>query len=303
MKTYAYYPGCSLEAMAASYHVSALETARKLGIELKEVEDWNCCGATPYSHIDELLADALCARNLAIAERDNLDLVAPCSGCYKNMYFANVHLQKDPDLADHINYALEEDDLHYSGTIAVHHLMEVFVNEVGLDAIRQAVSTPLSGLRVAPYYGCQILRPRKEGDSVEDVEGPRFFEDLLSAIGAVPINYPARLRCCGGSLVATNRKAALGMLHELLQSAIDGGADVIATACPLCQINLECYQREVSREYGKKFAVPILYFTQLLGLALGIDPKRLKIGTELVPATPVLACVQRKEPVSAGSTN
>jgi len=303
MKTYAYYPGCSLETMATSYHVSALETARKLGVELKEVEDWNCCGATPYSHMDELLADALCARNLAIAEKDNLDLVAPCSGCYKNMYFANDHLQKDADLADHINYALEEDDLHYSGSIGVYHLMEVFVNDVGLDAIREAVSVPLKGLRVAPYYGCQMMRPRKEGQDAEDVEGPRFFEDLLSAIGAVAINYPARLRCCGGSLVATNRKAALGMLHELLQSAVDGGADVIATACPLCQINLECYQNQVSREFRKKFAMPILYFTQLMGLAFGIDPRRLKIGTELVSATPVLDCVRREETASAGSAS
>jgi heterodisulfide reductase subunit B len=301
MNRYAYYPGCSLEAMAASYHVSAVETARKLGIELEEVEDWNCCGATPYSHIDELLAHALCARNLAIAEKENLDLVAPCSGCYKNMYFANVHLKNDPDLAEHINYALQEDDLHYSGTVAVHHLMEIFVNDAGLDAIRRQVSQPLTGLRVAPYYGCQLLRPRKQDADIEEVEGPVFFEDLLSAIGADPINYPFRLRCCGGSLIATNRKAALGMLHGLLRSAVDGGADVIATACPLCQINLECYQREVSKEFGKKFRVPILYFTQLMGLALGVEPTRLKIGSELVPVTAVLACARGKEAVSAGS--
>ena len=132
-----------LETLAASYHLSAVETAAKLGVELKEVEDWNCCGATPYSHIDEFLAQCLSARNLAIAEKAHLDVVAPCSGCYKNLYHANAHLKSDPDLAEHINFALEEDNLHYDGTITVHHLMQMLVNEVGIDAIKEQVTKPL----------------------------------------------------------------------------------------------------------------------------------------------------------------
>jgi heterodisulfide reductase subunit B len=290
MKTFAYYPGCSLETLAASYHLSAVETAAKLGVELKEVEDWNCCGATPYSHIDEFLAQCLSARNLAIAEKDHLDVVAPCSGCYKNLYHANAHLKSDPDLAEHINFALEEDNLHYDGTIRVHHLMQMLVNEVGIDAIKEQVTKPLKGLKVAPYYGCHIIRPRKNGAAPED---PQFFEDLLRAVGAEPIQYAYKLRCCGGSLIATSRKAALSMLHDLLRSATDGGADVIATACPLCQINLECYQAETNREHGTNFTMPILYFTQLIGLAFGIKPKKLGIGREVVPTESVLACVGR----------
>lgn len=286
MKTYAYFPGCSLEKMAASYNISTIETARKLGVELKELEDWNCCGATAYFHIDELLAYTLCARNLAIAEKENLDIVAPCSGCYKNMYFTNVHLKKEPDLAEHINFALEEDNLHFSGTIAVQHIIEVFVHDVGLEEIKKKVSLPLNNLRVAPYYGCQLLRPRKDP---EDVEQPQFFEDLLLAIGAVPVDYPSKLRCCGGSLIITNRKAALSMVYNLLQSAVDNKAEIIATMCPLCQINLECYQKQVNREFGTKFSMPVIYFTQLMGLALGISPKILKIGTEFVSATSVLS--------------
>jgi heterodisulfide reductase subunit B len=292
MKTYAYYPGCSLETMAASYHLSAVETANKLGIQLKEVEDWNCCGATPYSHIDELLAKVLCARNLAIAEKDKLDLVAPCSGCYRNMYFANEALKRDADLLEHMNFAMEEDNLHYSGTIGVYHLMHVFVDHVGLEGIRKQVTHPLKDLRVAPYYGCHLVRPRKEKQSLEDVGDPRLFENLISALGAVPVHYPQRLRCCGGSLIATNRKAALGMLRDLLQSAAAVEADVIATACPLCQINLELYQGEVNREYGTELAIPVMYFTQLMGLAMGLGPKSLGIGKEMVPPTKVLACRQ-----------
>lgn len=294
MKTYAYYPGCSLETMAASYHVSAVETAHRLGVALQEIEDWNCCGATPYSHIDELLADTLCARNLALAEKQGLDLVAPCSGCYKNLYFANAHIRKDADLAEHMNYALEADDLAYSGSVEVKHLMEVFARDVGLGAIREAVTHPLAGLQVAPYYGCQIVRPRHQGVTPQETEGPTIFEDLMAAIGATPVTFPARLRCCGGSLIATNRKAALDLLRTLMKSAVSSGADVIATACPLCQINLECYQREVNREFGTEFSIPILYFTQLMGMALGIAPKRLGIGSEIVAPTAVLACHQAK---------
>jgi len=283
MRTYAYFPGCSLETMAESYNVSAVETARALGVELKELEDWNCCGATAYFHIDEILAHALCARNLAMAERENLDLVAPCSGCYKNLYFTNAHLKKDAELAEHINFALEADNLHFSGAIGVRHLIEVFVKDVGVGEIKKRVCNPLKGLPVAPYYGCQLLRPQKDNDQ-EQIERPQFFEGLLSALGAEPVTYPYKLRCCGGSLIITNRKAALAMVHSLLQSAVEEHAQVIATICPLCQINLECYQKQVNREFGTRFSLPVMYFTQLLGLALGIPAKRLGIGTELVPA-------------------
>lgn len=284
MKTYAYFPGCSLERMARSYHVSTLEAAHKLGLEFKEVEDWNCCGATAYFHVDELLAYTLCARNLALAEREGADLVAPCSGCFKNMYFTNAHLKKEPELTEHVNAALEADGLTFSGTTKVRHLLSVFVDDVGLAEIKARVTHPLTGLRVAPYYGCQVLRPQKNG---EDIEQPYFFEDLLSAIGATPAAYPTRLRCCGGSLIVTNRKAALAMVRDLLQSAVDQQAQVIATVCPLCQINLECYQRHVNRLFRTRFSVPVLYFTQLMGLALGVPARRLGVGTELTPALAV----------------
>ena len=279
MKQYAYYPGCSLESLAMSYHVSSIEAARELGVELKEIEDWNCCGATAYFHVDELLAYTLVARNLALAEKENLDFVAPCSGCYKNAYFTNAYLQQDPDLAEHVNFALEEDNLHISGPINVRHLIEVFIEDVGFEEIKKRVSRPLTNLRVAPYYGCQLVRPKKDS---EDVENPQFFEELLSAIGADPVEYGSKTRCCGGSLIITNREAALDMVYKLLQDAANREADVIATTCPLCNVNLELYQKQVNREFGTEFSIPIMYFTQLLGLALGIASGRLGIGKELV---------------------
>jgi len=279
MKEYAYFPGCSLEKLAVSYNMSAVESTKKLGIKLKELEDWNCCGATAYFHVDELLAYTLSARNLAMAEKDGLDVVAPCSACYKNMYFTQAHLKQDPDLAEYINEALAEDNLQFSGNNNVHHLLEFFVKEIGLEKVKSAVTQPLSGLLVAPYYGCQIMRPRKDH---EDVEQPSFFEALLSAIGTTPVDYELKMKCCGGSLLITNRTAAYSMVRNLLQNAVDSGAEVIATACPLCQVNLECYQNQINHDYGTHFSMPVVYFTQLVGLALGIAPKRLGLGKEFI---------------------
>ena len=288
MTRYAYYPGCSLETMAASYHVSSMEVAHKLGVELEELEDWNCCGATAYSHVDELLATVLCARNLAIAEKQGLSIVAPCNACYKNLWTTNAALKRDPDLAEHMNYALEADDLRYEGRIEVNHLMDAFSTPEALEKIRAKANERLRGLRVAPYYGCQIVRPRRPGLELSQVDNPQFFEELLRAAGADPVAYPYRLRCCGAALMVTNRPAALRMARDLLQNAVDSGAEVIATACPLCQTNLECYQAAVNHELGTEYAMPILYFTQLLGLALGVGVKRLGIGKELVSAEAIV---------------
>jgi heterodisulfide reductase subunit B len=292
MKQYAYFPGCSLEKIALSYHISSLETTKKFDVELKELEDWNCCGATTYFHVDQLLANALVARNLAMAEKDGLDLVAPCSACYKNAYFTNKYLKEDPDLAEHINYALEEDNLQFKGSIDVYHLIEIFADEIGMEEIKSKVTNPLEGLKVAAYYGCQIVRPKKNGNNVED---PQFFEELVSAIGAEPVNFADRLRCCGGSLIMTSRHAALDMVKQILQNAIDNQAEVIATACPLCQINLECYQTQVNEEFGTNYSVPVLYFTQLLGLALGVPRKKLGFGKEFISAMPFLSRYLQKE--------
>ena len=285
MKQYAYYPGCSLESLAVSYHLSAIETCRELGLDLKEIDDWNCCGATAYFHVDELLANTLVARNLALAEKEGLDFVAPCTGCYKNAYFTSADMKEDPDLADHINFALEADNLHYEGKTKVRHLLEVFIEDVGYDEIEERVSRPLRGLRVAPYYGCQLVRPRKDG---EDTENPQFLERLMSAIGANPIDYGSKVRCCGGSLIITNREAALDMVYVLLKDAIDNEADVITTLCPMCNVNLELYQKQVNRMYGTEFSIPVMFFTQLIGLSLGLAPGRLGIGKELVSMAPSL---------------
>lgn len=289
MKEYVYFPGCSLEKIAISYHLSALETTKKLGIKLVELEDWNCCGATTYFHVDELLAYTLSARNLAMAEKAGTEVVAPCSACYKNMYFTNVHLKEDPDLADHINDALKEDNLSFSGAMTVKHLLEVYANDVGPEQIKSKVTYPLSGLKVAAYYGCQILRPKKDH---EDVEQPQFFEDIMSAVGATPVDFPLKLTCCGGSLLLSSRLAAYSMINNILQNAEYAQADVIVTACPLCQVNLECYQPQVNQDFGTHHHIPVVYFTQLIGLAMGIPPKKLGFGKEFLTPTKAIDAIK-----------
>ena len=248
--------------------------------------------------MDELLATVLCARNLAIAEQQGLNIVAPCNACYKNLWTTNAALKRDADLAEHMNYALEADELHYAGTIEVNHIMDAFTTPEVLEAIRQKANDRLRGLKVAPYYGCQIVRPRRPGLELSQVDNPQYFEDVLRAAGADPVPYPYKLRCCGAALMVTNRRAAVQTVRDLLQNAVDSGAEVIATACPLCQTNLECYQAEVNHAYDADYAMPILYFTQLLGLALGVGVKRLGIGKELVSAAAVL---KRTAPAAKGN--
>ena len=164
----------------------------------------------------------------------------------------------------------------------------MFAADVTPEEIKSKVTHPLEGIRVAPYYGCQIVRPQKEK---EDVEQPQFFEQILSAVGATPVNYPLKMRCCGGSLIISSRTAALSMVRNLLQCAVDSNATVIATACPMCQVNLECYQQQVNLEFGTNFSFPVMYFTQLIGMAFGIPNKKLGIGKEFVSYAPSLAPV------------
>ncbi|MGA9399174.1 MAG: CoB--CoM heterodisulfide reductase iron-sulfur subunit B family protein [Anaerolineaceae bacterium] len=286
MKSYAYYPGCSLESLGKNYHSSLMEVSKKLDIELTELEDWNCCGATEYFPVDELLAYTLTARNLAKAEKTGNDLVVPCSACYKNAYFINSYLQKDADLAEHINFALEADNLHVNATTKVLHPIEVFCQDIGYDEIASKVTNSLKGLRVAPYYGCQLIRPRK---GTEEVENPQYFEALLTALGAEAVDYHSKTRCCGGSLMISNRKAALDMVYKLLQEADDLKVDVIATTCPMCNVNLEIYQGHTNREFGTNYSIPILYFTQLMGLAMGVKPSQLGVNREFASKIPVVS--------------
>ncbi len=285
MKYYAYFPGCSTKATGIGLDLSAQAIAKPLDIELIELEDWTCCGSTPYGSLDELESVPVAARNLALAEKTGLDLVTPCSSCFITLYGANLHLQEDSQLMEQVNEALAVVNLEYHGEVRVRHLTEVLVNDVTPEVIAAKVQRSLNGLKVAPYYGCQLVRPDYGFD---DPESPRSLDRLVTSLGAEAIPFPLKNRCCGGSLIISEERLALGLIRKLLDSALENGAQCIVTCCPLCQLNLDAYQGRVNSEFKTKFNLPILFIWQLIGLALGIDAKSLGLNTNIVSPSPVL---------------
>ncbi len=282
---YAYYPGCSLEKNAAAFDVSSRAVADLLGIRLDELDDWNCCGATEYFSQDELTATAVIARNLAIVDPEVNQLVAPCAACYLNLAKADRLMAEHPDLGEKVNEALGAGGLHYdAGRVRVRHLLDVIYEDIGEEAVRDKVVRPLTGLRVAPYYGCQVVRPVSAGD---DTEYPMRMDELLSWLGAEVVDYPVKAHCCGGHMTQISEPQAFELIRRLLQSAEDYKADMISCMCPMCQLNMDGYQGRVNGYFNLNFKLPIVYFTQILGVAFGIDSKKLGIGKELVSAQPV----------------
>jgi heterodisulfide reductase subunit B len=282
--SYAYYPGCSLKGSSRAYEESLLAVFEALGADLDELDDWNCCGATAYSSVDETKEQVLAARNLALAEgwsagSPHVDLVAPCAGCYMALLKTQRSLTERPDVRERIDGALEAGGLRYEGRVRVRHPLDVLVNDIGLERIEAAVRRPLDGLRVACYYGCLLVRPYATFDDQRD---PMSLDRLMRALGAEPIDWPLKTRCCGGSccggpLVGTIREAGLRLIQVLLKEARRRGADILVTVCPLCQFNLECFQERVSREFDDPVELTVGFFTQVLGLALGLDERSLGI--------------------------
>ncbi len=275
---YLYYPGCSLRSTGRAYDESINAVFKKLDIELEELDDWNCCGATTYVSIDEADAFALAARNLAIAEKQSSDeqinLIAPCSACYLVLLKTEKFLETVPDVSAKINSSLYKAGLHYNGRVNVRHPIDVLVNDFGLENISKRVETPLKGLKVACYYGCQSLRPYATFD---DQYRPVTMENIVKAIGAEPVDWTLKTRCCGGSLTGTIQEAGLRLNRFLLKDAQKSGAEIILTCCPLCQHNMECYQERICRMYGEDINIPVMYFTQLMGIALGLSEKEVSM--------------------------
>ena len=282
---FSYYPGCSVEGMNKSYDKASRLVCEALDINLAELNDWNCCGATSYMAINEQRAHLLSARNLALAEKEKKDLVVVCPACLTTLTKTNRYMGEDPKLKRTVNSALSAAGLQYQGGARVRHLLEVIVNEVGEARVKSRVRKSLMGLMVAPYYGCQLTRPFGE---IDDKEFPTMLDKLLSWLGAKPVAFPLKTKCCGGMLMMTNEDVALRLTRNLLASAKQNGAECIATLCPLCHMNLEAYQGNVNKLFGTSFNVPILYFTQLLGLAFGFSRKSLGVDEELTPSKELL---------------
>ncbi len=279
-QSYSYYPGCSLTATNRAYDISARSVARALGIALKELDDWNCCGATAYMAIRQQRCFVLSARNLAIAEQDGRELATLCNACYVALRKTNKYMKDDPRLNAELRAALEAGGMDYHGTVRVRHFLDIVVNDVGETAIREHVRRDLSSLRVACYSGCQLSRPFHD---VDDPEFPQLMERLCGWLGARAVPFPLSAKCCGGMAMTTRPEVGRLLSGKILKVAKQRGADCIATACPLCQVNLEAYQEQTSDAVSADCHLPVLYFTQLMGAAFGLSSDELALKDSLTP--------------------
>jgi len=285
MKSYTYYPGCSAEATASPLGLSVPPVAKALDMDLVELEDWNCCGSTPYWSVDKLEAACMAARNLALAEKTGFDLVTPCSNCFVILHSTNNHLKELPPFRERVNEALAAAKLEYGGGVRVRHLAEVLYTDITPEGIGAKVTKPLKGLKVAPYYGCQLVRP----NGFDDPESPHSLDEMVASLGADVVSWPLKAHCCGSSLVMPEPDVALELINKLLKNAQGNGAQCLITPCPLCQINLDAYQSQVNSRFKTKYNLPVLFVTQLMGVALGIPAKALALSRNIVSPMRVLA--------------
>jgi len=275
---YFYYPGCSLEGTGIEYNASTKAVMDALGAELTEIEDWTCCGASAAEAMSYLLSIVLPARNLALAEQisQEMDILVPCSACFLNLKRAEIHTDKDRALLDRVNRALSEEGLIYRRRAKARHLLDVFANDLGPERIGAHVKRKLTEVRVAPYYGCQSLRPY---GSYDDPQEPRSMEPLIRALGADVHPWTMGAKCCGAGLMTSKKQVAAELTGAILAAA--KGADCMVTVCPMCQMNQDGYQAYISRARGEDMRITILYLPQLIGLALGLAPEKLRLDMNL----------------------
>lgn len=277
---YGFFPGCVLEGAAKEAFTATTRVARELGIELVELPGWTCCGASHIQDVDETVALAINARNIALAEQLNLPLLTVCNTCTLMLRKAKAEL--DSGAKDKINPILAKGGCEYKGTSEVTHLLWVIIKEYGLDKLRKKVVCPLTGLKVAGYYGCHILRP-PQIMNFEDHARPQSLEMLITTLGATSVEFDTKLKCCGFHAFFTAEKDVLQMTGENNLSAITAGADCMVTPCPLCQMQMDMYQPEGQKAVQTDKEIPVLHLAQLIGLALGIRPQELGLHHHIVP--------------------
>jgi heterodisulfide reductase subunit B len=298
----AYYPGCALEGSGHAYNRSTKSVGKALGLDLVEVKNWNCCGAMEVKNIDPKLQTYLSSRVMSIAAHDmGFDTVmAPCNGCYHNLKKAEHDLGKDPQsravvdrLSDKAGHKTYE-----AGQIETIHALDWIKEAIGEEGIRARVKNSLKGLKVANYYGCMYTRPRHifpekdRGAGSESTSDPHFMDDILAAAGAENVSFPLKTACCGGAHTLSDSDTSTKLVLNILRAAEMAGAEVIATECPTCHSGLEMHQIRADKVFGESTSVKILYFTQLLGLALGLTPR--KVGVQENVSDP-MALLRTKE--------
>ena len=284
---YSYFPGCSAESTARDMHESTLEVAKALGIKLVEPKNWTCCGATAGHQTDKFLSVSLPAATLAKVKNDGLDMVVSCAACYNRMEVANHEIQKSDQMRKDVAEALGQD---YDGSVNVRHFMEVLLEDVGIEKIKNSIKKSLNGLKVACYYGCLLVRPN-EITKLDDPENPTFLDKLVTSLGAEALDWPHKVECCGGGLSMSRTDVVVSLTDAILEMAQASGAQCIVVACPMCQINLDLRQLDIKKQLGKSYDMPIVYITQLIGLCLGISPDKLGLNKLMISPSKLIEAI------------
>lgn len=291
----AYYPGCSLESSAIEYHVSTKKSAEILGVDLVEIDDWSCCGATSAHNTNMLLSLALPARNLAKAEQEGLDVMAPCAACYNRFRSTECAIRDDEALKEKIEQVI---DMDYSASNRTISVLEWLVEGIGLDKIKEKVTRPLKGMKVASYYGCLLVRP-KAYTGFDDVEDPQSMDDIMKALGAEAIDWAYKSECCGAALATSRPDIGNKMIYEVLKNAKDSGAECIVTACPLCMMNLDMRQPGAEKAFKDKIDIPVYYITELFAIAAGVEPNAVGVNKHFVEANKYLDKLAKEQEIAA----
>jgi heterodisulfide reductase subunit B len=284
---YAYYPGCSAHSTARDMHESSMAVAHALSIELKEIKGWSCCGATAAHQTDRVLAASLPAANLLLAREMGLDMVVNCAACYNRMKTTNHEVLCSTAMREQVNDTIGQD---YDGSVAVRHFVEVLIEDVGLAKLRNSFKQSLNGLKVACYYGCFLVRPH-EVTQFDDAENPVSLDRLVTAMGGESLDWPHKVECCGGGLNLTRTDVLVKLSGSIIDMAQASGANCIAVACPMCQTSLDLRQKDIEKETGKRYDIPIVYITQLLGICLGISQKELGLNRLMVEPSAILKAI------------
>ncbi len=287
MTSYALFLGCTIPARQPNYELSARKALTKLGIELVDLANMTCCAPPPVQSIDLETSLAMAAYNICLAEEADLDLITLCSGCFESLAVANVALKAHKQMKERINRILSQAGKEFLGSKEVKHYLQVLVEDIGIKNLKQKVTKPLTNLKVAAFYGCHALRPSARL-KLDDPERPRILENLIETLGAESVEYRNKLKCCGGLLRGYSDDLALDLAREKLTNTAKAGADCIATLCPFCFIALDLGQLQIKSKFNETFDMPVFHYSELLSLALGINPKDLALEVHKVKTDKML---------------
>lgn len=287
---YAYYPGCSAESTAQDQHLSLKAVSKALGIDIVEPKGWTCCGSTPAHNTNKLLSVSLPAANLIKAQEMGLDMVVSCAACYNRMKVTNYEIQNNPGVKKEVAEALGKE---YDGSVKVRHFIEILLEDIGLEKIKNKLTHSLNGLKVANYYGCLLVRPN-EVTNFDDPENPTSMDRLINMMGGESLDWPHKVECCGGGFALSRPDIVIELSGGILEMATGSDSECISVACPMCQINLDLRQKDINKKMETNYNLPVVYINQLLGLCLGLSPKELGMNRCIVSPEPIINKVNQE---------